>query len=155
MCGCSHEVFVHTVHMFLYGQTNDICTVALIWDVCCVVHRCVDHHWWYTCWRDEARRAGGEGLRPEQLHAGPDRSYWSSNVGYNSQQGCSGAFRGTITTFEHMVCLLLLTRLITCTTDSPLLPSSLSSSSSSMSVGLFPSALFAGRQGPGPALLPR
>lgn len=115
--------------------------VALNRGVCCVVNRSVDYHRWYACWCDEACRAGCEGLRPEQLHAGPDRGYWSSNVGDNSQQRCSGAFRGMTNTITHFP------RLYSRKMNNFL-------SSFSLSAGLFSSPLFDGHQGPGPTLLP-
>lgn len=88
--------------------THSKCTEGFV-----VLNRGVDYHRWYTCWCDEACRAGCEGLRPEQLHAGPDRGYWSSDVGDNSQQGCSGAFRGMTNTITHLP-RLYTRRLITC-----------------------------------------
>lgn len=71
------------------------------------VPRSVDHHWGYARWCDEACWAGREGPRTEQLHAGPDRDYWSCNVGNNSQQGCFSESRGTRLN-------MFLTRFITC-----------------------------------------
>lgn len=139
------KIFRHIAHV----------NVVLTWDMCCVVHRCVDHHRWYARRCDEACGAGCEGLRPEQLHAGPDRGYRSSNLGNNSQQGRFGAFRRTINTLTHVTCLCLVVRFITCIAYSLLLPSFLSSSSSSLSAGMLPSPLFDRHQGPGPNVLPR
>lgn len=49
-------------------------------------HRCLDHHWWVSCWCDEASWGGSTGLQLEQqLQRRQDCQHWHCNVGDRAQ----------------------------------------------------------------------